>query len=141
MEWNFKNLWISYSSTNSHSVGPIIYYIILYPIYIQNFSLVSYMSCFLWIMMQTRFTHFISFWCLLNFFSSVTAHFLLSSHLFSFHIFYWVSCTVEWSFPCVIFNLIFCFPYKLTYWWTVNWSWGLETWLNSISYFLKAYTS
>ena len=99
------------------------------------------MSCFLWIMMQTRFTHFISFWCLLTFFSSVTAHFLLSSHLFSSHIFYWVSCTVEGSFPCVICNLIFCFPCKLTCWWTVNWSWGLETWLNSISYFLKAYTS
>ena len=129
MEWNFKNLWIFYSSTNSHSIGPVIYYIILYPVFIQNFSLVSLMSYFLWIMMQTRFTHFISFWCLLNFFFSVTAHSLLFSQgvsaLFSFHILCWVSCTVEWSFPV---SCSTWFSASYINWHTGKLSTGLEVW-------------
>lgn len=129
MEWNFKNLWIFYSSTNSHSIGPVIYYIILYPVFIQNFSLVSLMSYFLWIMMQTRFTHFISFWCLLNFFFSVTAHSLLFSQgvsaLLSFHILCWVSCTVEWSFPV---SCSTWFSVSYINWHTGKLSTGLEVW-------------
>lgn len=127
MEWNFKNLCISYSSTKSHLIGPVIYYIILYPVFIQNFSLVSLMFCFLWIMMQTRFTHFISLWCLLNFFSFVTAHSLLFSHLFSFHILCWTStcCTVEWSFP--VSCSTWCSVSHIN-WHTGKLSTGLEVW-------------
>ena len=96
-----------------------------YPVFIQNFSLVSLMSYFLWIMMQTRFTHFISFWCLLNFFSSVTAHSLLFSHLLSFHMLCWVSCTVEWSCPV---SCSTWFSVSHINWHTGKLSTGLEVW-------------